>query len=474
MNAGIPNSTIREVRIRNVMGIRDMRIEAGDIVHVRGKNGTGKTSIDRALRAALRGEVTADLLNKDAEDGEIIVLLDDGSEIRRHIGEKSKVSVRGPGGPVRAASRWLSERFDIAAIDPVDLLDADPKKRIEIVAEAVKAAVETKQLQEAVTPAGIEVIDSDGQVFHEMPDVNHQLIRRENCSVVEEIRLLIKDVEKWRTQTGRVKREGEASVKRLESSLPQGNIEKPAEIEEEMREQRKTLQALAADQAKAFVMLEQEEQDKHSQRLEEIQEGIGKIQQQIATLQEKLQDLHRERDTMVRSRKQEREAARQKIEKEYAEYRSEVEDKLEILTERHGVARERANTLSIIETEKENVVKTSMHWEDLQTSRDNLRKVMASIIAGLDIPGVEIEDDILYEGVPWASLNTGARMSLAARIAMLRGGSIIVVDRIESLDTESLEGLVTACIEQGIQLWTLGVSDEPALSTESENYDKPF
>ena len=81
---------IREVTIRNVMGIRDLKIaDAGNVVHVTGPNGSGKTSLVKALRTALRGEMPPQILTVGENRGEVLVVLDDGSEIRREIGGRS-------------------------------------------------------------------------------------------------------------------------------------------------------------------------------------------------------------------------------------------------------------------------------------------------------------------------------------------------------------------------------------------------
>src|SRR5688572_4313641 len=88
---------VAALRIRNILGISTAEIKPGRVTLIEGANGKGKTSILEAFRSVLSGGHDATLLRKGQTDGEIVMVLDDGQEIRRDISEsKSSVTVTHP------------------------------------------------------------------------------------------------------------------------------------------------------------------------------------------------------------------------------------------------------------------------------------------------------------------------------------------------------------------------------------------
>jgi len=107
------------------------------LVRVTGANASGKTSLLRAIMAALggAGEVLPDTIRDDAVDGgEVLVKLTNGFTIRRRFTEsnpKGYLTVEGPNGAKHKQSTlndWLGDR----AFDPLAFFSLKPDKQREV------------------------------------------------------------------------------------------------------------------------------------------------------------------------------------------------------------------------------------------------------------------------------------------------------------------------------------------------------
>ena len=76
---------VSRIKISNVLGIESLEFDAGKFNAFTGRNGTGKTSALEAVKAALSGGHDATLIRKGAEEGEVVLVLDDGSTIQKRI-----------------------------------------------------------------------------------------------------------------------------------------------------------------------------------------------------------------------------------------------------------------------------------------------------------------------------------------------------------------------------------------------------
>jgi len=85
------------------------------------------------------------------------------------------------------------------------------------------------------------------------------------------------------------------------------------------------------------------------------------------------------------------------------------------------------------------------------------------LLSGLPIPGLEVrEGEIFRDGVPFDRLNTAAQVEIAVEVAKLRAADlgVVCVDRIECLDSTTLEAFKQSALESGLQLFITRVSDE--------------
>ena len=439
---------IRSISIKNVMGIKDMQINAeGDLVQIAGRNGTGKTSIDAALRAALRGEMSMTMIHQDAETGEVLVTLRDGTAIKRKIGKRPQLKITDPDGHViPSPAKWLSEHFDVASIDPVELLDASPTKRIEMIAEAVNVELDLMDLRNALT--GVDI------------DEKKLGILVDSQPAFDAIKALEQKVVRLRQDEGRRKKDHEAAAKELRKSLPDTEIDGPENLSQEIDKQRDFIKRVMEHQTKRTIEEVEKVQDALAVEKKALLHSKETFEKSIKEDQAKLDEINDSLRHFANQEKDDIEKVKIEIANKASEAVTKAEDTIEKLTERHGIAKERINTLGIVKTHESKAEQAEKSWNHLQGARDNLRSLKKSLIDDLGIPGLEVLDDVVYNGVHWERINTAQRIMIAVKVAIFRGGNVIVLDRTESLDATTLKALVDMCQEEEVQLWTLGVSNE--------------
>jgi len=107
---------VAALTIRDFLGIEEMEISPGKATIIEGKNATGKSSILRALQAAIGGDVPLDPIRMGSEKAEVLVRLSDGWSIRKAIAEAARdsggkmiegpVIQKGPRRIVAKAHEW--------------------------------------------------------------------------------------------------------------------------------------------------------------------------------------------------------------------------------------------------------------------------------------------------------------------------------------------------------------------------------
>jgi recombinational DNA repair ATPase RecF len=79
------------------MGISELEFQPGAVTVISGGNASGKSSVIEAITAVKNGGHDPTLLRIGEEEGEVLFLLSDGTEIRERITQaKSTLSVKAP------------------------------------------------------------------------------------------------------------------------------------------------------------------------------------------------------------------------------------------------------------------------------------------------------------------------------------------------------------------------------------------
>lgn len=151
---------IHRLKLTNYMGIavRELEFPPGGAV-IEGGNAKGKTTILKAIRAALAAhEIGPDAIRKGADAAEILVMVDDIA-VRRVLtlaGGEFRTSLRVSdenGKTVGSGQTFLKTLLGMSPLDPIELFqEKDAKKRRAKILSAVPCAVTEEQLLRWVPP----------------------------------------------------------------------------------------------------------------------------------------------------------------------------------------------------------------------------------------------------------------------------------------------------------------------------------
>lgn len=430
---------IAKLTISNILGLEHLEVKPGNFTVISGPNGAGKTSVLEAIKAALGSGHDATLLRKGADSGEVVLVLDNGDQIRRRINAtKSATEVTQGGKKVSKPSDTIKQLTDLLSINPVDFLRAPKKDRVRVLLETMPLEADTEHLQN-ISRIPVQA----------MPGVH----------ALDVINLVRKTVYDDRTGTNRAVTEKEATINQMNLALPDA----PAGVEG--TEDEITAAVVAASQAK----------DAELQRVQTKLEGIRVDSN--AVLDKIRSDAQAKIDTIKAEAATAADAEKARL--------ADIESKASLQRERtiakfNETVAPHNEALSIIRANRENVAKREQglltvkkmekELEDLRADAATQTKALEDIDAyklqlldSLPIPGLVVRDGEIYrDDVHFDRLNTAQQVQIAVEIAKMRAGDLglICVDGLELLDATAFEEFKQRAIESGLQLFVTRVSDE--------------
>lgn len=430
---------ISHIQISKILGIDELEFKAGKFTQVCGKNGEGKTSVLEAIKAATQGGTDATLLRKGEEKGQIVLVLDDGTEISKRVGSgKSTTTITKDGEKSKRPGDYMKSLTDLLSVNPIDFLRAPKKDRVRVLLESMPLTADTDKLTEL---SGIPVTAQDGL---------HALV------VID---LISKQVYDDRTGTNRAVKEKEGTINQLQLAMPDPTEGVPGsedEIRAELDSSRETkdaelervktkLDGIRADSNKALEKIKADAQAKIDAIREETQAQVAKEQERLSVIEGKA---GQQRENTIAK---------------FNEASAPLETALGIIrTCRESVAKREQAMATVSQMEQE--------LEDLKT--DVIRQTKAlndindyklELLRELPIPGLEVIDGELFrDGIESDRLNTAQQVDIAVDIAKLRAGDLKIccVDGVELLDTEAFEAFRQRAIESDLQLFVSRVTDE--------------
>lgn len=429
---------VNRIRINNILGIDQLEFTAGQFNEISGKNGQGKTSVLEAVKAALQGGHDATLLRTGAEKGEIVLVLDDGTEISKRVTPASSpLTVVQDGQKAKRPTEVLKTLTDMMSVNPVDFLRAPKSLRTRVLLEAMPLEADAEKLSAITgTPVDIE------------PGV-HAL------AAIETVR---KQVFDDRTGTNRAVKEKDATINQLKLAMPDA----PAGVtgsEDEIN-----------DQLTAARTAQDNELERIANKLTGIRsDSQGKVDAIRAKLQADIDALKAAAVAQVEALQ----ADLSNIENLAAQQRERTikafNDAASPLSQ--ALAAIKANRSAVAKREQAMETVAQLEEELKQLQEDAARQTKAldeidayklALLAELPIPGLEVIDGELYrDGVQFDRLNTAQQVDIAVEVAKLRAGplKIACVDGIELLDSDAFEAFRERAIESGLQLFVSRVSD---------------
>ena len=430
---------INYVRINSILGIDELEFEAGKFNEISGPNGQGKTSVLEAIKAAVGGGHDASLLRKGAEKGEIVLVLDNGTEISKRVTERSSpLTIRtSDGGKATRPTDVLKSITDMLSINPVDFLRAPKKDRVRVLLETMPLEADTDKL---ASISGIPVKAQPG--IHAL-------------AVIEAVR---KQVYDDRTGTNRAVKEKDATINQLRLAMPDA----PAGVtgsEDEL-----TAQLDAARTAKDAEL------ERVSKKLEGIRSAHGqKVSQIKADAQARIDAIRAEMQAAIDAEQAalndiegKAAAQRERTIAKFNDTASPLNQAIAAIRANRGAAAKREQALETVKQMERELAELKQDADRQTKALDEIDAYKVTLLAALPIPGLEVVDGELFrDGVPFDRLNTAQQVDIAVEIAKLRAGELAIacVDGLELLSSKTYEAFRERAIASDLQLFITRVSD---------------
>ena len=414
---------ITRLSISNFLGLTNMEINAGKIVHAKGPNATGKTSIVKAIRAAFEGSKDPKVIHGGKDEAEVFVQLGDGTSIRRTFsaGGSQLIVKDGNGKPVGAPQKFLKKLVGGLAFNPVEFFELDRKERKQYLLKALPVEIDEETV---------------GQWCGEVPPVNldqHGL---------EVIIALEKHYYKARNEVHVVALDKEGGVKEIEKELPENydadaaralNVQGLTEIitEQEAAEATKTERQAAVAGFKEDVAVKEAE-------IEQLLVRLNKAKQGSKEAEEKLAEAKKVVDTVKFPDPAKLKDAREKLE---------AYDKTKEVLSRYDEMKrleEEASQLRLKHGNLDTLVKFLQ-----QEAPKEILASLPPVAKGLKIEG----DTMTLNDVPIDQLSTSEQIRFASEIARALSGELklVCVDGIERLDPKVRKVFIDGCKQDKFQ-----------------------
>lgn len=436
---------IAHLKITNVLGIDSLEFSPAGFTAITGPNGVGKTSILEAIKSATGQGHDATLLRKGAEKGEIVLVLDDGTEIQQRITPTTTTrNVVRDGKKLTKPGEVIKALTDALSVNPVEFLTARKQDRVKVLLESMPLTADTAKLTEIT---GIPVEASGAHALH----------------VIDAVRQQVYDD---RTGTNRAIREKEATINQLRAAMP----EAPGGVDGDEDELRAKLeQAQAARDAEVkriddkLAGIKAESAAKIQALKDEAQAKIDAIRAELA------QALEAERaalaDTEAKASR-----VRQKAVDTFAATAQPLQAAIAAIRANRDAAAKRKATLETIARMETELAELEADSRRQTQALADLDRYKSDLLSSLPIPGLEVRDgEVFRDGVPFDRLNTAQRVRIAFEIAKLRAGELrlICLDGMELLDEDSLAELRSQAEQADVQLFVTRVQGkEFAVETE--------
>jgi DNA repair exonuclease SbcCD ATPase subunit len=431
---------ISHLKISNILGIDELEFSPDGFNEIRGKNGTGKTSVLEAIKAATGTGHDATLLRKGSDKGEIVLVLDDGAEIKKRVtATNSKTDVTDADGKkVTKPAEVFRTLIDGLSVNPVEFLTAPKKDRVKVLLEAMPIKVDAARLEDL---SKIPVV---------IDDSTHGL------AVIDTIR---KQVYDDRTGTNRAVKEKDATINQLRLAMP----EVPGGVEGSEDELRAQVEAATTAKDAELNRVRDKLDGIRTENQKTIDARRAKLQEDIDAL--KAAALAEVEALNAAFAETERKAGiqREKTIQKHTETVTPLNQALESIRTNRSAHAKREQALETVKQMEQELEDLTADAAAQTKALEDIDAYKLELLQSLPIPGVEVRDgEIFRNGVVFDRLNTAQQVEIAVEIAKLRAGElgICCVDRLECLDPEAFEAFRDQVLASGLQLFVTTVNGE--------------
>ena len=431
---------VSKIKISNILGIESLEFSPTGMTMVEGPNGTGKSSTLDAIKSIVDGGHDATLLRKGAEKGEVVLVLDDGVVITKKVTDiGSTLDVRHPElGKISRPKAYIEKIADALSVNPVQILLAPPKKRLEAVLESIPMYLTEEEIH-TISPGLSGEVNCCGHAMEVFSRIDKHL----------------KDL---RTGINRLIRDKQSTIAEMERVNPAGELA--------------NWTALVLDAESEMADLQVQATENKGEILRSCQEEVAKAEAEYTGEYSELErEFRTAKDRLVKKREDQKVASETRKQNQLEKLRGWYEPAYEQLAAKlaEGKAGAEANEkakamrsiLEKVRSELEGALKESSGYTEIM---ERFQRLKESKLKDLPIKGMEIVDgEIKLDGIPFDRLNLSRKVELAVQIAKIRAGALplICIDGVELMDSNTFELFREEIRRNGMQAVVSRVSDKP-------------
>ncbi len=435
---------VRQIVIKNILGIEDLTIEPGSLTVISGKNAAGKTSVLTALKDLVDGGHDPSLLRKGADQGSVTMHMDDGVEVFKVITPaKSVTTVVDPKfGKISKPATWIKETMDSLSLDPVQFLTMKPKPRVDMLLGALPIDLPMSEIGKLGIPQEfVAAVKVDQHPLGLLDELKSRIFSK-------------------RREINTMAREKRGTASQMRNTLP-------AEPEGEATDWKAEAEKLTANRD---ALQAQGNQMVHAAR-DKAQSAIDAAQEEAA---QEIVEIEEETKKRVNAIKERHQAQVDQINAQTRETTDEIaagiQPQLDSISEQLGQALERieqeakaAETRRMISEMEGGATTLETESATLTQCLDGLQGLKESKLQNLPIKDLALVDgDFEVGGIPFDRLNDAEKHRICIEVAKLKAGSLglILMDRAEIFDGFNWESFAQMAVDSGLQVIAGKVSQD--------------
>lgn len=420
---------ITQFEAHNVFGLREVKLEPGQITLVEGRNGAGKSGVVDAMLATFSSKgIQGEVVTRGEEKGWTYIKFNDGSSVKATFskdGKAKRTVLTADKDEKRSPQTYLDELFGASIVNPVQFLNMTTAEKRKVLLSALPIKVSQDELQEWFGRAvpvdtdkhGLDVLaDVEKYWYDKRKDANADVKAAKNeLDVVEKSIPADFDAAEWENvdtgsltaelqDIGRIAAEKRQKFAEAESATRQ--------IEDwEIKASLKRGKASAIDDKIAELQREQEE----------LRLDATAIDEEISTAKSEALHAHQAAEAIVVPDK------------------TAIEEKLAAYSQAQRVMQQIENKQRLQTKLAEAEATATALDGQLELARQKPKELLKQ--ADFPVDGLEFSDtDILVNGLSIDSLSDGEKLKLGVAIARASIGPLgfIVIDGAEILDSGNL------------------------------------